>query len=310
MGVFGSGMVGGTHLSIGEVTASKSSAVTSRSRRFRPPGSASCSHARDPSAETTKIAVSTRQAGRARLPARGAAKEKIPGCEFNVEQRQGRRSARPDFECAEAAHLRPEPVDSFSTPDGRAAGLPCARRIETCAAVRAKPARKNEADVRGRADACCRIACMQQQRPPSRRPGALRAAAAAAHAPSTGCRADGPSGRAPCLASWCPAACSCSALPHRLALGFHAQAGHPASHREASTRELEGRGGQASRVRPRTASLQRRALRSRPVQHAPPRAGHDTCTSNVALGARWTEQPRRARDAAASAPEQLLGWVE
>ena len=184
MGVFGSGMVGGTHLSIGEVTASKSSAVTSRSRRFRPPGSASCSHARDPSAETTKIAVSTRQAGRARLPARGAAKEKIPGCEFNVEQRQGRRSARPDFECAEAAHLRPEPVDSFSTPDGRAAGLPCARRIETCAAVRAKPARKHEADVRGRADACCRIACMQQQCPPSRRPGALRAAAAAAHAPS------------------------------------------------------------------------------------------------------------------------------
>ena len=153
MDVFGSGMVGGTHLSMGEVTASKSSALSARYRRFRPPGSASCSHARDPSAETTRIAVSTRQAGRARLPARGAAKEKIPWCELKTGSRQGRCGARPSFGRAVAAHPRLAPVDSSSTPYGRAVGLPCARRTEMCATVRAKPARKHKADVRDLASA-------------------------------------------------------------------------------------------------------------------------------------------------------------
>ena len=155
MGVFGPGMMGGTHPSMGKVAASKYSAVPSSSRHFRPPGGASCSHASDPSAETTKLAVSTRQASRARLSVRGAAMENTPWCEFDLEPRQGRCSTGPAFGRAEAAHPRPEPVDTCSTPDGHTAGLPCARWIETRSAVCAKPARKHGEDVRGRAGACC-----------------------------------------------------------------------------------------------------------------------------------------------------------
>ena len=163
---------------MGKVAASKYSAAPSSSRRFRPPGGASCSHASDPSAETTKLAVSTRQASRARLSVRGAAMENTPRCEFDLEPRQGRCSAGPAFGRAEAAHPRPEPVDPCSTPDGHTAGLPCARWIETRSAVCAKPARKHGADVRGRAGACCRIACGSGmwQRPlgPALRARALR----------------------------------------------------------------------------------------------------------------------------------------
>ena len=143
----------------------------------------------------------TRQANRARLSVRGAAMEKIPRREFDLEPRQGRCSAGPAFGRAEAAHPRPEPVDPCSTPDGHTAGLPCARRIETRSAVCAKPARKHGADVRGRAGACCRIACgsgvWQRPREPELRARALRFFSGRC---SSGCAATmGDRGRMPAL---------------------------------------------------------------------------------------------------------------